>query len=192
MKAKEAREELKEILKLHKLWLEEKSGGRQANLQYADLRHADLRHANLRYADLRYADLRYANLQHADLRYAKLKGVYVSENTQGYFMRCPEVGAFTAFKKCANDSIVTLEIPGDAKRSSATGSKCRCDKARVVAIEDFNGNPIQEAVSSYDENFIYRVGETVKVDNFNADRWAECAPGIHFYITKKEAIIHNY
>ena len=81
-------EKIKEILRLHKLWLDGDPQGRHANLhdadlrhanlhdadlRYADLRDADLRHANLRYADLRDADLRHADLRYADLRHASLR-----------------------------------------------------------------------------------------------------------------------
>jgi hypothetical protein len=41
--------------------------------------------------------------------------------------------------------------------------------------------------SYYDSEFIYKVGELVTVDNFCEDRWKECAPGIHFFITPEEA-----
>lgn len=33
----------------------------------------------------------------------------------------------------------------------------------------------------------YRVGETVRPDRFDDDRWNECAPGVHFFITRAEA-----
>lgn len=32
--------------------------------------------------------------------------------------------------------------------------------------------------------------EVVKVDDFDKDRWNECAPGIHCFITRQEAV--NY
>ena len=64
--------ELKEILDLHKKWLNNEAGGCRANLRSADLRYADLRFADLRSADLRYANLRSANLRYANLRYADL------------------------------------------------------------------------------------------------------------------------
>ena len=35
-----------------------------------------------------------------------------------------------------SDVIVKLEIPEDAKRSSALGRKCRCDRAKVLGIYD--------------------------------------------------------
>ena len=40
----------------------------------------------------------------------------------------------------------------------------------------------------YDYNFIYKVGEIVEVDNFDKDRWNECSPGIHFFMTRDEAV----
>lgn len=39
-------------------------------------------------------------------------------------------------------------------------------------------------------NFKYQVGDTIFIDDFCDNRWEECAPGIHFFITEQEAI--NY
>ena len=98
--------------------------------------------------------------------------------------------------------VVTLKIPKDARRSSAFSNKCRCDKAFVekieYLIENFTTNQIfvlgdmEKACSKHDCNFIYSVGEMVKVDNFDTNRWHECAPGIHFFMTKEEAINYVY
>ena len=62
-------EELKEILRLHKMWLDAKydidsdeEGGEKADLREADLSSADLSWADLRWADLREADLRRAKI----------------------------------------------------------------------------------------------------------------------------------
>ena len=78
----------------------------------------------------------------------------------------------------------------DAKRSSAFGRKCRCSAAKVVAIENLDGTPSEdrEVASEFDVGFVYRIGETVSVDNFDNDRRNECAPGIHFFITRQEAV----
>ena len=75
--------ENKEVLRLHKLWLNSDPKGQRASLTAADLRgatltnadltNADLRNAILKYADLRSAYLRNAILEGADLRYAILK-----------------------------------------------------------------------------------------------------------------------
>ena len=66
--------ELKEILKLHEMWLHTKKGGARANLHDANLHDADLQDADLQDADLQDADLQDADLQDADLRRANLQG----------------------------------------------------------------------------------------------------------------------
>ena len=58
----------------------------------------------------------------------------------------------------------------------------------MLSIESCDGKEaFEEAASSHDRAFVYRVGETVSVDDFCEDRWDECAPGIHFFITRTEA-----
>ena len=160
-----------------------------ANLYGANLRGADLRGANLRGANLYGANLCGADLCGADLRGAKnTDRVIWNIYTAFYPLQCPEKGAYTAFKK-ARDLIVELEIPADAMRISATSRKCRASKARVISITDVSGNPAGDSVASdYNSNFVYRVGETVEVPDFDTDRWNECAPGIHHFITRAEAL----
>ena len=53
---------LQEVLRLHKLWLNDDPEGVRADLRRADLQGADLWKANLWGADLREADLRGANI----------------------------------------------------------------------------------------------------------------------------------
>ena len=65
-------EELDQVLKLHKKWLDWDCGGKRAVLRGVDFRCADLSGKNLRCADLRDADLRDADLRGADLRGAEL------------------------------------------------------------------------------------------------------------------------
>ena len=162
---------------------------RGADLCDADLRCADLRGACLRYAGLLYADLRYANLRDADLCGADLCGADLCDAENLVLpIACPEKGSFIGWKQCRGDLIVELEICADAKRSSATGRKCRCDKAKVISITTPEGTPADSAISQYTETFAYRVGETVSVDDFDDNRWNECAPGIHFFITRQEAV----
>ena len=160
-----------------------------ANLCNANLCGADLRDANLYGADLRRADLRRADLRGADLRDAKnIDSIIWSLYTSFYPLQCPENGSYIGYKK-AQGLIVELEIPSDALRSSATSRKCRASKAKVLSISDADGNPAgEQVVSDYDSNFVYVVGETVEVSNFDTDRWNECAPGIHHYITRAEAL----
>ena len=166
---------------------------RDANLRDADLRganlcDADLRGANLRDADLRGADLRGANLCDADLRGADLRGANLCD-AKGCYLSCPTEGSFIGWKK-ASGHIVKLRIPEDARRSSATGHKCRCDKAYVMEIQNMDGTKATEDTvrSDHDKNFVYTVGATVEVPDFDDNRWSECAPGIHFFIDRRAAV----
>lgn len=173
---------LKEILNKHKAWLRGEDGGEQADLCGAYLCGAYLRGADLTGADLRGAYLRGAYLCEADLRVAKNLFLPIA---------CPDTGEFTAWKKCAGSTIVKLLIPADAKRSSATSRKCRASKAVVIAVYDKDGNEIDSAVSNFSNTFVYHKGKTVEPANgFDDNRWNECAPGIHFFITREEA--ENY
>ncbi len=67
-----SKDELKEILRKHTLWVECKEGGERTNLLGADLRGAHLREADLRGANLLGADLWGASLWGADLVGANL------------------------------------------------------------------------------------------------------------------------
>ncbi|MFQ6150264.1 pentapeptide repeat-containing protein [Bifidobacterium adolescentis] len=168
---------------------------RSADLSAADLSAADLRGANLRSADLSDADLRSADLSAADLRGANLHGANLSELTVAQTSILPDEGDIIGWKKAITldgaPIIVKLLIPADAQRSNATGRKCRASTARVLDLQDKQGNslpPDTTAYSSYDPDFTYQKGETVHVEDFDTNRWDECAPGIHFFITRIEAI----
>lgn len=164
-----------------------------ANLHGADLGYADLSHANLSDADLSDADLRYADLSHADLSDANHVQLSIAKTSI-----LPDEGDIIGWKKAWTDDtmppksvIVKLLIPADAQRSNATGRKCRASKARVLDLQDKQGNslpPDTTAYSGHDTDFTYKKGETIHVENFDTNRWNECAPGIHFFITRIEAV----
>ena len=162
-----------------------------ADLYGADLHGANLYGANLCGANLHGADLCGADLHRADLCGADLCGADLRGATNIPFipMTCPDTGTFVAWKK-ANGYIVKLEIPEDARRSSATGRECRCDKAKVIEIQELDGSPseLTEIASRYDRNFVYRVGEIAEEPKYDENRWKECAPGIHFFINRQEAV----
>ena len=170
------------------------------NLRYSDLSNANLNNVNFKYADLSNADLSYANLRGAnleganlkcaDLRYADLEYVKTNMHTIGYNLACPEKGSFIGYKK-ASEYLIELLILDDAKRSSATTTKCRTNKVKVLEIRDIRtGKKVNEVNSDYDNSFIYKVGEIVSVDNFDNNRWNECTSGIHFFMNREDAI--NY
>ena len=140
-----------------------------SDLHWANLSEADLRGANLRGADLRGADLRGANL-HGAIEIPVLVAAQLS---------ILPAGELRGFKRLADGTICELSIPADAKRSNASGRKCRCDRATVVS---------GEGVSLYDPSFAYSPGLVVRPrEPFDDDRWNECSSGIHFFITKAEA-----
>ena len=176
------KEELKNVLDLHRKWLNCEKGGVRADLRRADLRGANLREANLREANLWEANLWGANLWGADLWEAK--------NIPFLPLACPEKGEFVAFKKCSG-YVVELLIPADAKRCSATTRKCRASYAKVLSITTLSGEPVKtDSVTNtvYSPNIVYKVGEFVYPDEFDDDRWNECSHGIHFFINRQEAV----
>lgn len=161
------------------------------SLHGANLTDADISGSIFRYCDFSGANMEGADLFLSNFEYADMTNIRHNEKTRYYAMRCPAEGAFLGYKRCFNDSLVQLLIPADAKRSSATGNSCRCNKAKVLSIKSFDSQKnLSEAWSVVDENFIYRVGEYVSVADFNEDRWMDSTTGIHFWMTKEEA--YNY
>lgn len=171
-----------------------------AYLMHADLHGADLRDADLHGADLHGADLTHADLHGADLMHADLRDAYDVKLSIAKISILPDEGDIIGWKKAWTDNempptpvIVKLLIPADAQRSNATGRKCRASTARVLDLQDKQGNslpPDTTAYSRYDTDFTYKKGETVHVENFDTNRWNECAPGIHFFITRIEAVAY--
>ena len=209
---------LKEILDLHKKWLNGDVDGKRAillraNLQDADLQGADLRNAELWGADLQGADLWNtnlqgaclqstnlqnanldgANLQNANLRDADLRGADLSGAKNipdlSWTSIVPECGSFIGWKKVGK-FIIKLKILESAKRSNATGRKCRCSAAEVLEIQYLDGT--KAGFNKIHNNRFcgadYIVGEIVTPDSFDDNRWNECSNGIHFFITRQEAV----
>ena len=170
---------------------------RDADLYGADLRSANLSSADIRDADLRSADLRSANLSSANLMRANLSGADLrdaeyNERTAFFVLSCPEDGDFIAWKK-VNNVIVKLKVPAEAKRSSATSRKCRCEYAEVLELQNLDGTPYNDdnVVNNNYVKTIYKVGEIARTDSWDADRWNECSHGIHFFITRDEAVRYH-
>ena len=171
-----------------------------ANLRDANLRDANLCDACLHGADLRGADLHGANLCDADLCHADLRDANHVELSIAKTSILPDESDIIGWKKAYVDDtmppkpvIVKLLIPADAQRSNGTGRKCRASTARVLDLQDKQGNslpPDTTAYSEYDTDFTYKKSETVHVENFDTNRWNECAPGIHFFITRIEAVAY--
>ena len=169
-----------------------------ADLSYANLSDANLRGADLHGANLHDANLSGANLSHANLSDANLRDANHVQLSIAKTSILPDEGDIIGWKKAWTDDtmppksvIVKLLIPADAQRSNGTGRKCRASTARVLDLQDKQGNSLPSdttAYSGHDTDFTYKKGETVHVEDFDTNRWNECAPGIHFFITRIEAV----
>jgi hypothetical protein len=175
----------------------------------ADFRNADLRCTYLDYANLEGADFRGADLTSASFCNANLCGADLRETIRNttFFddaklddaklpdvhSRCPQKGAFRAYKKLAGGGYAELLIPAEARRTGTlVGNKCRAEFADVVSICNWMGNERQYGVSIYTSSyrlteFIYVVGKRVVPDSYNGDIRVECTGGIHFFATFAEA-----
>ena len=166
----------------------------RADLSRVNLSGAYLSGANLTGANLTGADLSGAYLSGADLSGAYLSGAYLSgaylsgvKNADMVIAqtRILSEGDLIGWKKCKNNVIVKMQIPSDAKRSHAFGRKCRAEYVKVLEVIG-----AEVGIAQHDDKTEYRKGEIVKPDSFNENWQDECAPGIHFFITRIEA--ENY
>ena len=179
-----------------------------ANMSYANLRYANMRNANVSYVDMRNANVSYANMSYAnicsvDMRYANMRNVDMRNTNMmgvdmiGTNMSCVDMSGvdrlrkgiklsepIIGWKKCNNNVLVKLEIPRGAIVFSINNKKCRTDKAKVLEIIGAD-----RAYSNH-KFFSYYVGDIIEVFNFNCEYNVECAEGIHFFKTRKEA--ENY
>jgi hypothetical protein len=144
----------------------------------ANLCGADLYGANLCEADLCGANLRGANLREA-------KNIPALAAAQLAIL--PE-GAIIGWKKCCDGVLVKIRIPETARRSNATGRKCRAEFVDVLEV--IGSTHDGQAWSLYSRDTVYRTGERVTCDRWEEDRWIECGGGIHFYLSRLEAEHH--
>ena len=102
------------------------------------------------------------------------------------------------YKACQN-SIVSLEPLIDTNNNENRNdvadplhAKFRCDRAKVISIiNPTDGKSMEEDISIYDENFIYKVGEIVS-SNYDKDVNEVCTKGIHYFKTKETAVSWFY
>jgi hypothetical protein len=99
-------------------------------------------------------------------------------------------GKLTVYKS-ARGCLITLEIPEDSRRLNIKDtSKYRAEKAKVVSIVRFIGNkePRKIIASDIDLTFVYKVGDIVEEKDFDDDPENGNSKGIHFFLSKKEAL----
>ena len=153
--------------------------------------------ANLEGAYLEGAYLYGANLKGANLKGANLKGANLEGANLPAYQIVPEEGDFTAWKRVRDEAgcsvILKLLIPSASRRtSSLVGRKNRCERAYVAAAYEETGDQITDGrklFSSWDTSFEYVVGQYVEAE-LNDDPRVECVSGIHFFITRAEAVAY--
>ena len=142
----------------------------------------------LEYSELKYSAFRFVNLKDCSLkRYLdKIEGKN-SNYIEGKVLTDNIIG----YKKCMDYTIVTLEIPRGAIVFSIDGTKCRTNKAKVIAID--GADRAYSKHSTYSEHnrtyghMSYYVGDEFTVYNFDCKYNEECSRGIHFFLTREEA-----
>ena len=128
-------------------------------------------------------------IHEANLRGANLIGARNADYAQAQTYIVPE-GSIIGWKLCADNILVKLRIPEEAKRSNATGRKCRAEFADVLEMIDLKDKrkKVTEAVSKHDSTFKYVLGKrATPKEKWDDNRWEECTSGIHFFITQIEA-----
>jgi hypothetical protein len=170
----------------------------RANLSGANLFRADLTGANLSEANLYRANLSEANLSEANLYRVDLTGADLTGADLPNFQIVPEEGTFIGWKKVKYKGlyfILKLEIQNDASRTSTLiGRKCRASKVKVIQATEIclSGLELCTSVTEFtclNDNyaFTYKLNEIHETE-FDPDIRIECTKGIHFFITKKEAM----
>lgn len=110
----------------------------------------------------------------------------------------PSNSSFIAWKKAIvtegrniKDIIIKLRIPEDAKRFCAN-HKCRADKVEVLGFETLGGEKLPDTTvvnSCWDKLFKYHIG-LIEAVSFNDNPQVECGGGIHFFLSRDDAV--NY
>ena len=118
---------MKEILRLHKEWLQDNSKGKRA-----DLSEADLSNANLSKADLSYATLSNANLFNVDLSYANLSNANLSKSEVSY---ANLFNADLSNAKLSWANLYGVELLGaDLKGATLSGTNLSCIKGKTIYL----------------------------------------------------------
>jgi len=152
---------------------------------YFDLSYSNLSYSNLSYSNLRGIDLRGSNLRGIDLRGSNLSGSKELPPIAAAQIAITPDGVLIGWKKCNCGVIVKVQIPAEAKRSNATGRKCRAEFVDVLEVIN-----AEVGISQHDNKTKYIAGTRVTCDTWCEDRWQECAGGIHFFITREEAEVY--
>ena len=143
------------------------------------LADANLAGANLAVANLALANLARANLAGANLARAK----EIASKDLEQFFQIPQEGELIVWGK-KNGILVKMLVPRDSKRTgNLINRKCRAEFIEVLAVEGAEVVVVKNAYAATE----YRAGQVVHAHAWDDNGFIDCAPGIHFFLTRKEA-----
>lgn len=159
-----------------------------SRLSYVKFDHSNLMRATFDGANLTYADFTDANLKETSFNRATLFGAdfHTAKNIPNQVVEItnivPPVGTeFVGYKYCLNDVIAKLLIPSGSKRSNATTNKCRAEYVKVLEVIGAD-----VGIHSICNKTEYRVGDIIKCDHWEENRWIENGDHINFFLTLEE------
>ena len=161
--------------RLANAWLADAHLG-NAWLVNANLTGAILVNAWLAGADLTGAKLVKANLTGANLVNANLAGAILPN-----FQIVPSEGSFIGWKKTTKGVVRLLILEDSERTSTLIGRKCRASKVKVLDGDGCGGTGTDYAQLTYEKGAII-------TSEYDDDIRVECTQGIHFFITKEEAM----
>jgi hypothetical protein len=209
---KQKQKEFHRRVKLHQLWLKNPSKGHRGfwherledvivseeySLQDFDFSGSVLINVGLSKVCLAEVDFSFCSFRNVNFEDCNLENAILPP-----YKILPEKGQFHGFKSvkvnCGGykTAVIELLIPASAKRVNPLcfkqehERKCRCSKAKVIGVVTEKYKDQKIFYSLYDSAFKYEVGTWVEVKNFSSDITTDCTPGIHFFLTQKEA--ENY
>lgn len=177
--------QFEERVRQHRLWIEQNGQGQQLVLRNCVISNIDASHQDLRY--VQFIDCVFIKCDFVACNFTKavFTGCILARRVR--FVHCD----LQEVNLCDANLYTCKFILSDAYRSSATTRKCRCNKAIVLdAYTLSNGQQLPDAVpihSTYNYAFVYTIGQTLQVDDYDTNRWNECSTGIHFFMEKEDA-----
>jgi hypothetical protein len=154
---------------------------RWADFRWADFSRVDFRWADFGGVDFRWVDFGEANFREADFGEANFGEAQWDYTTVGIHPAAE--GSLVGWGK-KQGVIVKMIIPENAKRSCATTRKHRAEYAYVLGVYN---DERQVTVDNRWGRTTYTPGQIVYCHKWEEDRWIECAGGIHFFLSRKEA-----
>lgn len=119
-----------------------------------------------------------------------VKNFRMAMDTDGQELICYKALSKHHFMRNNTLAIAKLLVPSDARRIVFKNDKCRAERVKVLDIYSPDRKFYYKSAHSFimKGTTLYKVGKEVCADNFDIAPCMTCAPGIHFFLTEKEAI----